>query len=106
LVEIFQPLRIGRRLLRQDFQRNVALKPCVPRTIHLTHTSPSQQRQNLVRADEGIRLQHDVISEVPYCCTEGPLVSRRAILYRRLLSRKRKNFGSPYIFVGPVYSYS
>lgn len=52
LLEAAQPVTFGRRKPRQDLDSDIAIQPRVPGTIHLTHASRPNQRDDFVVIDE------------------------------------------------------
>ena len=53
------PLGIGLRALVQDFQRDFALEPRIPRTVDLPAAALAKQRQDLVRPELDVGTQPD-----------------------------------------------
>jgi hypothetical protein len=53
LLEAAQSIGIGRERGGQDFNRNVAAEPRIPRAIDLTHSAGSQSGDDLVGAEAG-----------------------------------------------------
>src|SRR5262245_1205547 len=49
------PVRIGRKLFRQDFDRNNPVETCIPRFVDLTHAAGANEPEDLVgaKADAG-----------------------------------------------------
>ncbi len=56
-VKSLAPIGIARQMRRQDFDRNGAFEPRVPRSINFAHPPGSDSRYNFVRADPGAGLQ-------------------------------------------------
>jgi hypothetical protein len=52
-----EPLRIARKYLRQDLQRDIAVELGVARSIHLAHTAGAKSASDFVRAETGPRNQ-------------------------------------------------
>jgi hypothetical protein len=51
LLEAAQPVGVGCEIDRQNFDRHLAMKPCVPGAEHLAHSAPAEPRRNFVVTD-------------------------------------------------------